>query len=103
MSHEDGGDDAPFGASPLEALDSQEGWRVEGEAARVHYSGATDRYSIEYYHPSECILYWKVPPGTGDATAVPVGRGTVPDPLRVRIREDLRAAGIDPDIERQTL
>lgn len=87
----------------LSDLGEREGWHVEGSAARVHYSGADDRYSIEYYAPSECVLYWKVPPeGAGEA-AVPVGRSTVPRPLRERIREDLRAAGIDPEIERRTL
>jgi len=90
-------------ADSLAALDELEGWHVEGDAARVHYSGATDRYSIEYYDPSECVLYWKVPPdGAGD-TAVPVGRNTVPEPLRERIREDLGVAGMDPEIERWTL
>jgi len=88
---------------PLAALGDQEGWRVEDSAARVHYSGATDRYSIEYYHPSECVLYWKVPPEGADSVAVPVGRGTVPTPLRERIREDLTAAGIDTDVEERTL
>jgi hypothetical protein len=85
------------------ALGDREGWQVEGEAARVHYSGEGDRYSIEYYDPSECVLYWKVPPADGGETAVPVGRSTVPTPLRERIREDLRAAGIDPEVERRSL
>ena len=85
----------------LAALASQEGWHVEGRAARVHYQGDTDRYSIEYYEPSECVLYWKVAPD-GDI-AVPVGRGTVPDPLRDRIRQDLDAADIDPAIESREL
>ncbi|SDJ86275.1 hypothetical protein SAMN05216226_110138 [Halovenus aranensis] len=87
----------------LAALGEQDGWHVENRAARVHYSGATDRYSIEYYQPSECVLYWKVPPEDTAATAVPVARSAVPDPLRARIREDLTAAGIDPDIEDRTL
>ena len=88
----------------LEGLASQEGWHVEGTAARVHYEGATDRYGIEYYPASECVLYWKVPGEAADAeTAVPVGRVTVPTPLRERIREDLRAAGVDADIERRDL
>lgn len=88
----------------LAELGELEGWRVDGAAARVHYSGATDRYSIEFYAPSECTLYWKVPPEADPReTAVPVGRKTVPTPLRERIREDLAAAGIDPDVERQTL
>jgi len=87
----------------LSALGDQEGWQTEGSAARVHYSGATDRYSIEYYLPSDCVVYWKVPPAEGGETAVPVGRSTVPTPLRERIREDLAAAGIDPEIEQRTL
>ncbi len=87
----------------LQALGDREGWQTEGSAARVHYSGATDRYSIEYYLPSDCIVYWKVPPEDLDETAVPVGRSTVPTPLRERIREDLAAAGIDPEVEGQTL
>lgn len=88
---------------PLAALGDREGWRVEGSAARVHYSGATDRYSIEYYEPSNCVLYWKVPPEDVGETAVPVGRTTVPTPLRERIREDLAAVGIDPEMEGQKL
>lgn len=91
-------------AETLAGLGEQEGWRIDGRAARVHYSGATDRYSIEFYAPSECIVYWKVPPSDGShETAVPVGRDTVPTPLRERIREDLAAAGVDPDIERRHL
>lgn len=92
------------GARHLVELGEQEGWRVDGAAARVHYSGATDRYSIEFYAPSECTVYWKVPPEDDPReTAVPVSRTTVPTPLRERIREDLAAAGIDPDVERRTL
>lgn len=87
----------------LDDLAAQEGWRVENRAARVHYRGAVDRYSIEYYHPSECVLYWKVPPEDVDATAVPVARSTVPEPLRERVREDLAVAGIDPEVEGRTL
>jgi hypothetical protein len=83
------------------ALAARDGWRAEGFAARVHYEGAGDRYSIEYYTPSDCVLYWKVK-GDGE-TAVPVGRSTVPDPLRARIREDLREAGIDPEAEHRQL
>jgi hypothetical protein len=89
--------------SSLANLGDREGWQVEDSAARVHYSGEGDRYSIEYYDPSECVLYWKVPPADGGDLAVPVGRSTVPTPLRERIREDLNAAGIDPEIERRTL
>jgi hypothetical protein len=88
---------------PLAALSGREGWQTEGSAARVHYSGAADRYSIEYYAPSDCVVYWKVPPEDRGETAVPVGRSTVPTPLRERIREDLAAAGIDPAVERRTL
>ena len=87
----------------LQGLADREGWRVEGEAARVHYRGETDRYSVEYYAPSDCVVYWKVPPDDAGDTAVPVGRDTVPTPLRERIREDLRGAGVDPDVERRSL
>ena len=83
------------------ALADRDGWRAEGFAARVHYEGAGDRYSIEFYEPSECVVYWKVR-GDGEV-AVPVGRNTVPDPLRARIREDLAEAGIDPEVERREL
>jgi len=87
----------------LAGLAACEGWQTEGTAARVHYEGATDRYSVEYYAPSQCVIYWKVPgDGEGD-TAVPVGRDTVPTPLRERIREDLRAADVDPAVETRTL
>jgi hypothetical protein len=97
---DDGGEPTP----PLAQLGDRDGWHVEGRAARVHYSGATDRYSIEFYAPSECVVYWKVPPEDSDhETAVPVGRDTVPTPLRERIREDLAAADIDPDVERRSL
>jgi len=100
---EDGGDSEGAAGERLAALGDREGWRVEGAAARVHYSGATDRYSIEFYAPSRCVLYWKVPPENGGETAVPVARETVPPPLRERIREDLAAAGIDADAERREL
>ncbi|MFC7204593.1 hypothetical protein ACFQJC_13805 [Haloferax namakaokahaiae] len=83
------------------ALAELEGWNGEGFAARVHYQGADDIYSIEYYEPSDCVLYWKVK-GDGE-TAVPVGRETVPDPLRKRIRQDLEEAGIDAEIESRVL
>jgi hypothetical protein len=85
----------------VDALSELDGWRAEAFAARVHYRGADDRYSVEYYEPSECVLYWKVK-GDGDV-AVPVGRDTVPDPLRRRIRRDLSEAGVDPDVEGRTL
>lgn len=88
----------------LDALGARDGWRIEGAAARVHYRGETDRYSIEFYALSDCTLYWKVPPeDSPQKMATPVGRNTVPTPLRERVRADLAAAGIDPDIERQTL
>lgn len=89
--------------TPLEKLGMLEGWQVEGSAARVHYRGGTDRYSIEYYAPSDCTLYWKVPPAEAGETAVPVGRDTVPEPLRERVREDLSTAGIDPEIDTRPL
>ncbi len=98
-----GDDSADEHDEKLRGLATQDGWRVEGEAARVHYRGETDRYSIEYYAPSECVLYWKVPPEGSDTTAVPVGRTTVPTPLRKRIREDLAAAGVDPEIEQRSV
>jgi len=85
----------------VDALTQQDGWHAEDRAARVHYQGDADRYSIEYYEPSECVLYWKVSPD-GDI-AVPVGRDTVPDPLRERIRQDLATADIDPSVEFQSL
>lgn len=85
----------------VDALAEREGWRAEDFAARVHYQGAGDAYSIEFYEPSECVLYWKVK--EDGETAVPVGRETVPGPLRERIREDLAAAGIDADAERRQL
>lgn len=85
----------------LAELDSREGWQVESFAARVHYRGEGDRYSVEYYEPSDCVLYWRVK--ADDSVAVPVGRETVPEPLRARIRDDLDASGIDPAVERRNL
>lgn len=85
----------------LSALGKQDGWKVDEFAARVHYRGADDHYSIEYYQPSRCVLYWKVK-GDGEM-AVPVGRNTVPAPLRDRVRRDLTEAGIDPEIEDREL
>ncbi|WP_435361400.1 DUF7538 family protein [Haloarchaeobius sp. DFWS5] len=84
-------------ADAVSRLAELDGWQATDFAARVHYQGAGDRYSIEFYAPSECVLYWKVK-GDGE-TAVPVGRDTVPDPLRARIREDLAAADIDSALE----
>jgi hypothetical protein len=40
--------------------------------------------------------------GDGE-TAVPVGRDTVPDPLRDRIRQDLADSDIDPEVESRSL
>jgi hypothetical protein len=86
----------------VEALAEQDGWQAEeGFAARVHYRGGDDHYSIEFYAPSECVVYWKVK-GDGE-TAVPVGRDTVPDPLRDRIRQDLAEADLNPEIESRSL
>ena len=85
----------------VDALAEQDGWQADEYAARVHYEGAGEYYSVEFYEPSECLLYWKVK-GDGE-TAVPVGRNTVPDPLRSRICQDLAAADIDPKLETQQL
>lgn len=81
----------------LADLADREGWQVENAAARVHYRGDGEQYSVEYYAPAERVLYWRVP-DDGD-TAVPVARERVPDPLRERIRQDLAAADLDPDVE----
>ena len=89
------------GRDVVDALGAQDGWRTEEFAARVHYRGADDHYSVEYYAPSDCNVYWKVK-GDGE-TAVPVGRETVPDPLRERVRLDLDEAGADPDLESRQL
>ncbi|ELZ22794.1 hypothetical protein C475_16871 [Halosimplex carlsbadense 2-9-1] len=99
----DRGGPSDAAVEPLGGLADREGWRVDGAAARVHYEGEGDRYSVEYYSPSDCVVYWKVPPEAGGETAVPVGRETVPTPLRERIRIDLDEAGIDPEIERRSL
>ncbi len=88
-------------ADAVAALADCEGWQAEGYAARVHYQGERDRYSVEFYEPSECVLYWKV--RTDGEIAVPVGRDTVPTPLRDRIRHDLAAADLDPAIETRQL
>lgn len=82
-------------------LAERDGWHVEEYAARVHYDGAGDRYSVEYYEPSECVLYWKVNSESG--VAVPVHRETVPQPLRDRIKLDFEAVGIDPVVEAQVV
>ena len=94
----------------IAALVRQEGWRAEGDAARVHYDGGGDRFAVEFYAGSELVVYWTVPVGDGVAsadgatsattTAAPVPRTSVPDPLRRRIREDLAAADVDPAVER---
>jgi hypothetical protein len=85
----------------VDALAALDGWHSEDYAARVHYRGEGDRYSVEYYEPSDCVVYWKVK-GDGQ-TAVPVGRDTVPDPLRARVKRDLAAVGVDPSVESRTL
>lgn len=81
----------------LAALADREGWQREGDTARVHYRGETDQYSIEFYDAVEVVLYWRVL--EAGERAVPVDRASVPPPLRERIRNDLAAAGIDPDTE----
>jgi len=95
----------------IAALVRQEGWRGEGEAARIHYDGG-DRFAIEFYADPALVLYWTVPTGadspdasqgTTAETAVPVPRASVPDPLRKRIRDDLATAGVDPAIERASI
>jgi len=85
---------------PIASLAECDGWKADGFAARGHYRGEGDRYSVEYYEPTGRVVYWRV---RGDGEAVPVGRGTVPDPLRRRIREDLSAADVDPAVERDPL
>ena len=94
------------------ALVEQEGWRAEGDAARVHYDGGGDRFAVEFYADAERVLYWTVPAADSDsaadsdaaaATAAPVPRDRIPDPLRRRIREDLDAAGVAPDVERREI
>lgn len=82
------------------ALGALEGWHSEGYAARVHYEGATERYSVEYYEPTDRVVYWEV---QADDEAVPVSRESVPGPLRRRVREDLSEAGVDPDVEDRML
>ena len=85
----------------IAGLVKQEGWRGEGAAARVHYDGGGDRFAIEFYAGAERVVYWTVP--SESASATPVPRETIPDPLRRRIREDLATAGVDPDVERQSV
>lgn len=87
--------------SDANRLAKLDGWHSEGYAARVHYEGGNERYSIEFYASTACILYWMV--HQDDDVAVPVSREMVPDPLRERIRQDLSEVGIDPAIEDQTL
>ncbi len=99
-------------------LVKREGWRAEGAAARVHYEGAGDRFAVEYYAPTDVVVYWSVPAATGDAEngrdadgrgddapspATPIPRDDVPNPLRKRIRADLSAAGVDPETERRSI
>jgi len=83
----------------IAGLVKQEGWHSEGTAARVHYDGGGDRYAIEFYADADVVVYWTVPRESESATPVP--RETIPTPLRRRIRDDLAAAGVDPDVERQ--
>lgn len=85
-----------------DSLAQLDGWHSEGYAARVHYEGATERYSIEFYERGARVLYWKVNEADADAAA-PVPRETVPEPLRERIRQDLKEVGIDPEREDQSL
>ncbi len=105
----------------IAALVRQEGWRAEGDAARVHYDGGGDRFAVEFYADPGLVLYWTVPAGTGAnsggvspgspagtttesaETAAPVPRANVPDPLRKRIRSDLAAADVDPTVERTAI
>ncbi|SNR59630.1 DUF7538 family protein [Halorubrum vacuolatum] len=105
----------------IAALVARDGWRAEGAAARVHYEGAGDRFAVEYYAPTDAVLYWSVPTDgdvdrdadpDGDTaradrgavgTATPIRRDDVPDPLRKRIRADLSAAGVDPAVERRSV
>ncbi|WP_435094970.1 DUF7538 family protein [Halorubrum sp. N11] len=90
----------------IAALVGQEGWRAEGDAARVHYDGGGERFAVEFYAEAERVLYWTVPATDSDgdaATAAPVPREELPDPLRRRIRKDLDAAGVDPDVERREI
>jgi len=106
----------------IAALVGQEGWRAEGNAARVHYDGGGDRFAVEFYAGAERVLYWTVPAAGSDGTAAansngataadrdasattaaPVPRKDIPNPLRRRIREDLAAAGVDPDVERRAV
>lgn len=83
----------------IQALATRDGWHSEGAAARVHYRGATETFSVEYYAPTGTVLYWRVE----DDLAVPVARDGVPGPLRERIRRDLDAAGVDPEVEREAV
>jgi hypothetical protein len=103
----------------IAALVRQEGWHAEGAAARVHYDGGGARFAVEFYADAERVLYWTVPAAAGTdaedaadastaaddstapATAAPVPRDDIPDPLRRRIREDLAAADVDPSVERR--
>ncbi|QAU13152.1 hypothetical protein EKH57_10690 [Halorubrum sp. BOL3-1] len=88
----------------IAALVRQEGWRAEGAAARVHYEGGRDRFAVEFYAETGRVLYWTVPTDEDEGgTAAPVPRERIPDPLRRRVREDLDAADIDPEIERRDL
>lgn len=85
----------------IETLAGLEGWQPEDYAARLHYRGETDAFSVEYYAPNDRVLYWRIREA-GEA-AVPVARAAVPDPLRRRVRGDLETASVDPDVERESI
>jgi len=85
----------------IDDLADCDGWRVEDAAARVHYRGEGERLSVEYYAPTDRVVYWRV--DAERETAVPVDRESVPGPLRERIREDLASAGLDPEVEGRRL
>lgn len=90
----------------ISALVRQEGWRAEGNAARVHYDGGDDRFAVEFYAVVDRVIYWTVPDPNREGpaeTARPVPRARIPDPLRRRIRADLEGAGVDPAVERESV
>ena len=93
----------------IAALVRQEGWRSEGNAARVHYEGGGSRYAVEFYAGVGTVLYWTVPAALDPeddpepGTAMPVPRAEVPSGLRERIRGDLAAADVDAGIERREI
>ncbi len=93
----------------IAALVRQDGWRAEGNAARVHYEGGGSQYAVEFYAGIDTVLYWTVPaaPDREDdaesGTATPVPRTEVPSGLRERIRHDLAAADVAPAAERREI